>query len=266
MAALQQKLEKLYTLLHTGVLSEDEFNRRKEAMIDEFVGGADKAAQSTSYSSLTVAQPVVAVAPTAVVQEEYSGPLICCRLRGLPFTVTSQEVINFLEGFSIDWASGGIKLVMDPANENICTGIGYVVFTSEAEAQRAVQEKDKQNIEHRYIEVVPSTYAEMSAGQVSRRPGKTAEPAFQAQRYSPYGKGKGKGVGKGVPQWNGAGKGKGMGKGVAMQGKGAAVKGRGAWSQGYAQAGYAQAGYAQAAPAAASGYAQSWDAQSWNAW
>ena len=94
------------------------------------------------------------------------------------------------------------------------------------------QEKDKQNIEHRYIEVVPSTYAEMSAGQVSRRPGKTAEPAFQAQRYSPYGKGKGKGVGKGVPQWNGAGKGKGMGKGVAMQGKGAAVKGRGAWSQG----------------------------------
>ena len=141
MAALQQKLEKLYTLLHTGVLSEDEFNRRKEAMIDEFVGGADKAAQSTSYSSLTVAQPVVAVAPTAVVQEEYSGPLICCRLRGLPFTVTSQEVINFLEGFSIDWASGGIKLVMDPANENICTGIGYVVFTSEAEAQRAVQVK-----------------------------------------------------------------------------------------------------------------------------
>jgi len=240
MSDLQSKLERLYILLNTGVLSEPEFEKRKAELIDAFVKGSEAAAVVAGTKPKpvlpgTASGGAAMAAPTASSQQvaAYEGPLVCCRLRGLPFTVTSNEVATFLDGCDVDWDNGGIKLVMDENNESICSGIAYVLLTSEEAATQCMQLKDKQNLGHRYIEVSQATIAEMIAGQISRTPGKVGgfQPS-QPQRFTPYGKGKGKGKGTGKGQGMGMGKGKGKGKGYGAVTAGTGTQG---WQQGGGQ-------------------------------
>eukprot|EP00667_Euglena_gracilis_P024587 EG_transcript_28400 len=215
MSGLQEKLEKLYTLLNTGVLNELEFNRQKAMLVEEFIAGdAPPAEAAEDLPEETPAEePVI----------DLSGPKTCCRLRGLPFTVTANEVLKFLDGLKIDWDNGGIKLVMDTISDNICSGIGFACFSSEAEAQRAAQLKDRQPIDHRYVEVAVCTTGEMAAGLAKKpRPEGLFPPRFSPYAMGPMGKGKGKGMmmmgkGKGMgymPPMAAMGKGKGKGFGA----------------------------------------------------
>ena len=276
MSDLQSKLERLYILLNTGVLSEPEFEKRKAEIIDAFVKGSELAAVGETKPTLpgTAGRPVLPSAADAAPEAaaSYEGPLVCCRLRGLPFTVTSNEVATFLEGSNVDWENGGIKLVMNENNENICSGIAYVLLTSEDAAAQCVEAKDKKSLGHRYVEVAQATIAEMIAGQISRTPGKVGgwQPP-QGQRYTPYGMGKGKGKGAGKGQGLGMGKGKGRGKGA---GAATAATGTQGWQQGTGQTWQQPAAQTWQQPAAqtwqgagqATGQQQSWQQPQQQTW
>ena len=75
------------------------------------------------------------------------------KLRGLPFSVTEDEIIHFFHGYNSIESS--IKIGRY-ANGKL-TGDGSVLFDSSAGAKLAFSEKYKQNIGARYIELFQIT-------------------------------------------------------------------------------------------------------------
>ncbi|XP_010266189.1 PREDICTED: heterogeneous nuclear ribonucleoprotein F isoform X2 [Nelumbo nucifera] len=82
-------------------------------------------------------------------QLEYTAVL---KLRGLPFSVTKSEIIDFFEEF--DLTEDKIHIACRPDGK--ATGEAYVEFISADEAKKAMS-KDKMTIGSRYVELFPST-------------------------------------------------------------------------------------------------------------
>lgn len=96
------------------------------------------------------------------------------KLRGLPFTATESDVINFFFGFQLD-TTEPVKFQINAEGKH--SGICFVRFSTEQvkfffcvplnkgadlqEATRALT-KNKQYLGQRYIEVFPSNGEEMS--------------------------------------------------------------------------------------------------------
>ncbi|XP_068422630.1 G-rich sequence factor 1 [Clinocottus analis] len=78
------------------------------------------------------------------------------RLRGLPFSCTEEDIFQFFLG--LDIVQNGITVVRDHRGRN--SGSAYVQFHSQEAAKKALQ-RDRQVIGNRYIEVFPSTKAEI---------------------------------------------------------------------------------------------------------
>ena len=82
-------------------------------------------------------------------QLEYTEVL---RLRGLPFSVTKREIVNFFRDFDV--TEENVQVVVGADRK--ATGEAFVEFFSSEEAKGAMV-KDRKTIGHRYIELFPST-------------------------------------------------------------------------------------------------------------
>ncbi|OVA15707.1 RNA recognition motif domain [Macleaya cordata] len=82
-------------------------------------------------------------------QLEYT---VILKLRGLPFSVTKSEILDFFGDFEL--ADDSIHLACRADGK--ATGEAYVEFVSADEAKRAMC-KDKMTIGSRYVELFPST-------------------------------------------------------------------------------------------------------------
>ena len=71
------------------------------------------------------------------------------KLRGLPFKIEYCDVEQFLEGFK--FIADSIKFGFDESCRK--TGEAVILMESEEEAIRALKEKNKNLIQHRYIEI-----------------------------------------------------------------------------------------------------------------
>ncbi|CAF2747899.1 unnamed protein product [Rotaria sp. Silwood2] len=78
------------------------------------------------------------------------------RMSGLPFACTMADVQNFFENIEI--AKNGIYITRDMADKAL--GDGFVAFVNMDNAYKAIDMHDHKHIQHRYIELFPSTYDE----------------------------------------------------------------------------------------------------------
>uniref|UniRef100_A0A0N4ZPB8 RRM domain-containing protein n=1 Tax=Parastrongyloides trichosuri TaxID=131310 RepID=A0A0N4ZPB8_PARTI len=72
----------------------------------------------------------------------------CVKLRGLPFSVTENDIKNFFSGLKV------LEIIIekDPANGGRLTGEGMVSFSSDEDVTAALR-RDKQSMGSRYIEI-----------------------------------------------------------------------------------------------------------------
>uniref|UniRef100_A0A3Q3X176 RRM domain-containing protein n=1 Tax=Mola mola TaxID=94237 RepID=A0A3Q3X176_MOLML len=98
------------------------------------------------------------------------------RLRGLPFTCTEADIVQFFSG--LDIVENGVTIVTNHAGRN--SGEAYVRFSSQEAADKALQ-RDREIIGSRYIEVFPSRSEEVQ----SRRTRSSGSPqsSFQWKIY-----------------------------------------------------------------------------------
>lgn len=73
------------------------------------------------------------------------------RIRGLPFRATPQEIADFFDGYGV--ISNSIHIGQD--NSGRPSGEGWVTFQNQEAAKRAVREKNRQYLQHRYLELSP---------------------------------------------------------------------------------------------------------------
>ncbi|ELT99751.1 hypothetical protein CAPTEDRAFT_226859 [Capitella teleta] len=88
------------------------------------------------------------------------------RLRGLPFGCSKEEVAHFFSGLEI--VPNGITLMQDGQGRS--TGDAFVQFASQDIAERA-QQKHKEKIGHRYIEIFKSSLQELRNSMVPKMMG-----------------------------------------------------------------------------------------------
>ena len=99
-----------------------------------------------------------AVAAVSREDSHFAGVL---RMRGLPWSATAQDIITFFAGFMIQ-PRDGVYLTNTPDGRP--SGEAYVVFSSEAEAERAL-ELDKAKIGGRWIDLIKCCKADLYAAQ-----------------------------------------------------------------------------------------------------
>jgi RNA recognition motif-containing protein len=91
------------------------------------------------------------------------------RLRGLPFRARPEDVLNFFAGSGVTIQNDGIFLTSLP--DGRASGEAFVVFTREADVTEAVK-RDHSDMEGRWIQVAPSSKAEIFAALAPRRGGR----------------------------------------------------------------------------------------------
>ena len=75
-------------------------------------------------------------------------------MRGFPWSVTDEDVVNFFEGYKL--VPDSVKI--ERGDDDRITGWGAVVFETEEEAQRALDERQKESIGSRWIQLYPLQY------------------------------------------------------------------------------------------------------------
>lgn len=69
------------------------------------------------------------------------------RIRGLPFKVTEQEIMEFFQGFR--FIPNSVQIDKDSSGRS--SGEGWVTFINSEEAKRAVRERNRQYLQSRYL-------------------------------------------------------------------------------------------------------------------
>ncbi|EDO47286.1 predicted protein, partial [Nematostella vectensis] len=85
----------------------------------------------------------------------------CLRLRGLPFSATVQDVLDFLKEHAAYVAPGGVHMVYNTQGRP--SGDAYVQLLSPDFAAAAANELHKHHMGERYIEVFPCSNSDISA-------------------------------------------------------------------------------------------------------
>ncbi|KAM4710520.1 G-rich sequence factor 1 [Discoglossus pictus] len=103
------------------------------------------------------------------------------RLRGLPYSCSEQDILNFFSGLEI--ADEGITFVLDQRGRK--SGEAFVQFLTQEYAEQALL-KHKQEIGSRYIEIFPSRRSEIQTARFPfrRRKGVTFAPTIK-ELYDP---------------------------------------------------------------------------------
>ncbi|KAM4808925.1 G-rich sequence factor 1 [Rhinophrynus dorsalis] len=98
------------------------------------------------------------------------------RLRGLPYSCSEQDILNFFSG--LDVADEGITFVLDQRGRK--SGEAFVQFLSQEHADQALL-KHKQEIGSRYIEIFPSRRNEIQTARFPfrRKKGVTFAPTIK---------------------------------------------------------------------------------------
>ncbi|XP_014675115.1 PREDICTED: epithelial splicing regulatory protein 1-like isoform X2 [Priapulus caudatus] len=91
--------------------------------------------------------PSPPVSPTSYYQ--HNGPTVIV-MRGLPFNASTADILNFFQGFP-EVQPDSVQLHRNADGRP--SGDAYVTFLSRTEAERSIQEKNRQNIGNRYIEL-----------------------------------------------------------------------------------------------------------------
>ena len=73
------------------------------------------------------------------------------KLRGLPWTVTNQDILDFLDGVEVNDDANGVHLITYARNSTRPNGEAFVVCASEEDYKRAF-DFNKKTMGHRYIE------------------------------------------------------------------------------------------------------------------
>uniref|UniRef100_A0A1L8DFZ5 Putative splicing factor hnrnp-f n=1 Tax=Nyssomyia neivai TaxID=330878 RepID=A0A1L8DFZ5_9DIPT len=114
------------------------------------------------------------------------------KLRGLPYSVSPNEIETFFEGLELKQDRGGIHIVMD--NRGRATGEAFVQFVNPDDTEKALK-KNREKIGHRYIEIFRSSASEFRRSTFnSNRPG----PYDRNDRGGPGGLRMGFGSGGGI--------------------------------------------------------------------
>jgi len=71
------------------------------------------------------------------------------RLRGLPFRVSEQEIMDFFQAFNFIPTS--VQIDKDTTGRS--SGEGWITFVNPDEARRAVRERNRQYLQNRYLEL-----------------------------------------------------------------------------------------------------------------
>lgn len=85
-----------------------------------------------------------------------SGPSIrndgsTIKIRGLPFRATESDILEFFEGYDV--VIDSVRIGVDGSGRP--TGDGWITFANHEEAKRAVRERNKKYLQHRYLELSP---------------------------------------------------------------------------------------------------------------
>jgi len=103
------------------------------------------------------------------------------RLRGLPYRCSKEEILQFFDGLEI--VPNGIVLPTDEQGRH--TGDAYVQFVDKDTADRS-QDRHKEKIGHRYIEIFKSSELEMRKSMGGFRESRYMPPMGGFSRPSPY--------------------------------------------------------------------------------
>ena len=85
--------------------------------------------------------------------------MVAVKLRGMPWRVSLEEIEEFLEGFK--WVRDSIRIGELEGGRK--TGQGSVMFESEDEANRCMEEKEGEYIGPRFVNINLMTFAEHSS-------------------------------------------------------------------------------------------------------
>jgi len=133
----------------------------------------------------------------------------CVRLRGLPYECSKEEIANFFSGLEV--VPNGITIPLDGQGRS--SGEAYVQFVSKEVAEQAL-EKNKEKIQHRWIEIFRSSLNEVRSAQGA---GKVRPLMMGGHRSTPYDRGDRWGGGAGGAGRYGGGGGGGRGGGAGRR-------------------------------------------------
>jgi len=84
---------------------------------------------------------------------------VCLKMRGLPFAAAAEDIVQFFHGLEIIQDSVKFSCFEDGRR----TGVAAVLFASSDAALHAMDQKQGQNIGHRWIEIKVHRYDEWLA-------------------------------------------------------------------------------------------------------
>ena len=100
------------------------------------------------------------------------------RLRGLPFDVTENQVIEFLSGCKIKNDSNSIRFLVGPDSRPL--GEAFVVLENQEDLANALKHH-RESLGHRYVEVMPISKVQME-NELSRQPGEVSDCTCSCMR------------------------------------------------------------------------------------
>mmetsp|Transcript_50830 Transcript_50830/g.145929 ORF Transcript_50830/g.145929 Transcript_50830/m.145929 type:complete len:408 (-) Transcript_50830:33-1256(-) len=92
----------------------------------------------------------------------YGGGLTYVKMRGLPFQASKEDVMHFFAHYQV--ASENVTLGIN--NEGRASGEAFVRFPQEMLAREAVRDRNRQRMEHRYIELFVMTASEVQRAKL----------------------------------------------------------------------------------------------------
>ncbi|KAL5713805.1 hypothetical protein ACHQM5_015850 [Ranunculus cassubicifolius] len=104
-------------------------------------------------------------AKKSAVDKEHLEYTDIIKMRGLPYSVTKSDIVEFLEEFEV--TEDNVHIGSRPDGK--ATGEAYVEFESVDDAKRAIMEKDRMTIGSRYVEIFPSTPDEFARAKSRSR-------------------------------------------------------------------------------------------------
>jgi len=93
------------------------------------------------------------------------------KCRGLPFNTTAHEIASFFDTTPI--SASNVQIVT--AHDGRANGEAFVEFSSVEESRRAMADKNRERIGHRYIELFESTVEERSSVIIARSGGRVGD-------------------------------------------------------------------------------------------
>ncbi|PAA72425.1 hypothetical protein BOX15_Mlig033028g1 [Macrostomum lignano] len=117
--------------------------------------------KATARDYLAVAAACTAEAEEFLARLDGSGQQLI-RMRGLPYVVTAEQVLEFFDKSSCPVQFGRDGLLFAQRADGRATGDAFALFASSERAERALERGHRQHIGSRYVELFKSTPAELN--------------------------------------------------------------------------------------------------------